>query len=114
MPAYDIAFEMTHGESPFIDPSRAAHELVGQVRALSPHIGAVLHIDGNHAYDNVLADACAWTPHVRPGGWIVFDDYVWAFGDGPKRVGDAYLAENAERIDLSFVTGTALWVRLKP
>ena len=24
MPAYDIAFEMTHGESPFIDPSRAA------------------------------------------------------------------------------------------
>ena len=24
VPAYDIAFEMTHGESPFIDPSRAA------------------------------------------------------------------------------------------
>ena len=29
-----------------IHPSRHARELVGQVRALSPHIGAVLHIDG--------------------------------------------------------------------
>jgi len=73
---------------------------------------AVVHIDGNHAYENVAADAEAWTPYVKPGGWIVFDDYVWAFGDGPRRVGDAWLARNADRIDLSFVTGTALFIRL--
>jgi len=73
---------------------------------------SVLHIDGNHAYENVLADSEAWTPHVAPGGWIVFDDYVWAFGDGPRRVGDDWLARNAHRIDLSFVTGTALFIRL--
>lgn len=73
---------------------------------------ALLHIDGNHAYEAVEADARLWTPHVKPGGWIVFDDYVWAFGDGPRRVGDAWLAANAARIDLSFVIGTALFVRL--
>lgn len=62
----------------------------------------------------MLADAQAWTPHVKPGGWIVFDDYVWAFGDGPRRVGDAFLADDIWRIDLSFVTGAALFVRLAP
>ena len=41
-----IAAKITDVDRP-IDPSRAARELVGQVRALSPHIGAVLHIDGN-------------------------------------------------------------------
>jgi hypothetical protein len=73
---------------------------------------ALLHIDGNHAWEAVEADARLWTSHVKPGGWIVFDDYVWAFGDGPRRVGDAYLAANQSRIDLSFVIGTALFVRL--
>jgi hypothetical protein len=74
---------------------------------------AFLHIDGNHTYENAKADALAWTPHVKPGGWIVFDDYVWAFGDGPKRVGDEFLAAEADRVDLSFVIGTALFVKLK-
>jgi len=74
---------------------------------------AFLHIDGNHTYENAKADALAWTPHVKPGGWIVFDDYVWAFGDGPKRVGDEYLSAEADRIALSFVIGTALFVKLK-
>jgi hypothetical protein len=72
-----------------------------------------LHIDGNHAYEHALIDARAWTPHVKPGGWIVFDDYVWSLGDGPRRVGDAFLADEAHRISLSFVIGTALFVRLK-
>jgi hypothetical protein len=74
---------------------------------------AFLHIDGNHTYENAKADALAWTPHVKPGGWIVFDDYVWAFGDGPRRVGDEFLAGEAERIAISFVIGTALFVKLK-
>jgi methionyl-tRNA formyltransferase len=40
-----VAAKITDADRP-IDPSRPARELVGQVRALSPHIGAVLHIDG--------------------------------------------------------------------
>lgn len=75
---------------------------------------SVLHIDGNHAFEHADTDAKAWTPHMAPGGIVIFDDYVWAFGDGPKRVGDAYIAANAERIAFSFVMGTALFVKLKP
>lgn len=74
---------------------------------------ALLHIDGNHALERVTEDAESWTPHMAPGGWIVFDDYVWAFGDGPQKVGDAYCARNADRIVRSFVMGTALFVQLE-
>jgi cephalosporin hydroxylase len=74
---------------------------------------ALLHIDGNHAFAQVEADVRLWAPRIRPGGLLILDDYVWAFGDGPKRVGDAFLREHAERIDLAFVMGTALFVRLK-
>lgn len=90
---------------------KVATETFGETR----YEGAIafLHIDGNHAYDNVAADSAAWTPHMKPGGWVVFDDYVWAFGDGPRRAGDAYLVANADRIELSFVTGTALFIRLR-
>ena len=74
---------------------------------------ALLHIDGNHALERVTEDAESWTPHMAPGGWVIFDDYVWAFGDGPKRVGDAYCSRHADRIRLSFVMGTALFVQLE-
>lgn len=40
-----VAAKITDADRP-IDPTRSARALVGQVRALSPHIGAVLHIDG--------------------------------------------------------------------
>lgn len=73
---------------------------------------ALLHIDGNHVYENVVLDETLWTPHVRSGGYIVFDDYVWPFGDGPQRVGDAYLAAHADRIAHSFVMGTSLFIKL--
>ncbi len=74
---------------------------------------AYLHVDGNHAYEQALIDARAWTPHVKPGGWIVFDDYARPSGDGPRRVGDEFLVAEAHRISLSFVIGAALFVRLK-
>jgi cephalosporin hydroxylase len=74
---------------------------------------AVLHIDGNHAYEQVAQDEAAWTPLVAPGGWIIFDDYEWAFGDGPRRVADAFVAREASRIDASFVAGPSLFVKLK-
>ncbi len=74
---------------------------------------AVLHIDGNHAFERVNEDVAAWTPHVVPGGVVIVDDYVWAFGDGPRRAGDAWLFANADRIAFSFVMGTALFMALK-
>lgn len=74
---------------------------------------ALLHIDGNHAYEAVDLDARLWTPRVRPGGWILFDDYLWPFGDGPRRVGDAFLEKEGHRIEMSFVMGKTLFVKLK-
>jgi SAM-dependent methyltransferase len=73
----------------------------------------LLHIDGNHEYEHVLADAADWVPHVKPGGWLVFDDYDWDWGDGPRRVVDDFLKTEAGRIRLSFVRGGAMFIRLK-
>jgi len=74
---------------------------------------AVLHIDGNHAEASVAADVEAWTPLVTPGGWIAFDDYEWAFGDGVRRVADAFVHEHRDRIDCRFRGGPTLFVQLK-
>lgn len=74
---------------------------------------SILHIDGNHSYAAVQADVEAWAELVMPGGWIILDDYVWPYGDGPKRVGDAYLSEQQGRIAAAFVMGSALFVQLR-
>lgn len=73
---------------------------------------ALLHIDGNHGYESVKADIESWGKYVVNGGWIVFDDYIWPFGDGPKRVGDAYLAAHHDRIAAAFVMGSALFLQV--
>jgi hypothetical protein len=74
---------------------------------------SVLHIDGNHAEPFVSADADVWTPMVVPGGWIIFEDYEWAFGDGVKHVADAFVEANDARIACHFKAGAALFVQLK-
>ncbi len=73
---------------------------------------SLLHIDGNHDYGVVCLDRDLWCPHVLPGGWIVFDDYVWLHGDGPKRAADEYLATHWDSITRSFVCATALFIQL--
>ncbi len=74
---------------------------------------AVLHVDGNHVFESVAADVAAWLPMLCDGGWLVLDDYVWPFGDGPRRVGDALLAERAGDVLCAFTAGSALFVRLR-
>ena len=74
---------------------------------------SVLHIDGNHAEPQVASDTKLWTPHVAPGGWIIFDDYEWAFGDGPRKVADAFVAARSSDIAAVFQAGPALFVQLK-
>jgi cephalosporin hydroxylase len=73
---------------------------------------ALLHVDGNHTYENAKADVAAWSELVMHGGWIVIDDYTWPFGDGPQRVGNEYLAANQPHISTAFVMGGALFIRL--
>lgn len=70
---------------------------------------SLLHIDANHRYDHVRRDVELWSPHLAEGGWLLLDDYVWAFGDGPRRVGDALLGD--PRYDSAFVSGDTLFLR---
>lgn len=73
---------------------------------------AILHIDGNHSYAAAKADIAAWSGFVADGGWIIVDDYVWPYGDGPQRAGDEFMAENRDKIDVAFVMGSALFLHL--
>jgi hypothetical protein len=72
---------------------------------------AVLHIDGNHDLDAVLADCRLWVPKLRSGGWLILDDYVWAHGSGPHIVGDAIIDRYTPAIAQSFVCGKSLFVK---
>lgn len=75
---------------------------------------SILHIDGNHSYDAVKADIESWYDLVCAGGWIILDDYIWPYGDGPQRAGDEFLLKNKNKIDAAFVIGSALFIQLSP
>ena len=73
---------------------------------------SILHIDGNHSYAAARSDIQSWSGFVAGGGWIVVDDYVWPYGDGPRRAGDEFLAENIEYVEVAFVMGSALFIQM--
>lgn len=70
---------------------------------------AILHIDGNHRYEAVKNDLEKWLPFVQEDGWVLLDDYVWAFGDGPQRAGDELLA--LREVKTAFVAADTLFVQ---
>lgn len=72
----------------------------------------LLHVDGNHSYENVAEDIKNYTPLVVSGGWIILDDYHWPYGDGVTRAADEYLMTNQGLIDKAFFVGGALFVKL--
>jgi hypothetical protein len=72
---------------------------------------AVLHIDGNHDRAAAQRDLDDWTPHVVGGGWIVVDDYVWPFGDGPQLAGDRLLSTWGGDVARAFVLSGALFLQ---
>lgn len=41
----------------------------------------ILYIDGNHQYEYVLQDLEDWYPHVKRGGIILGDDYIFGGGE---------------------------------
>ncbi len=75
---------------------------------------ALLHIDGNHAIEEARRDIRLWRHFVRPGGWIVFDDYCWPFGNGPRTAADEFCDEFSESLSAAFVAGGALFIQICP
>ena len=73
---------------------------------------SILHIDGNHSYAAARADILSWSGFVVESGWIIIDDYIWPYGDGPQRAGDEFLSDHRNRIDAAFVMGSALFIQL--
>ena len=74
---------------------------------------SVIHIDGNHDYLSAKNDCEAWVPLIKPGGWLILDDYVWSHGDGPRRVGDNWLSSGKRSIKRAFVCGKALFIQFE-
>lgn len=87
-------------------------ELITNELGVVPVCGeiALLHIDGNHKYEQVKKDIELWLPYVKNGGWVLIDDYEWSFGDGPKRAGDELL--NDARVAEYFSASDTLFIRL--
>jgi hypothetical protein len=74
---------------------------------------AILHVDGNHDREWATRDINSWGQLLLPGGWLIVDDYRWAFGTGPREAADAWLTGKEPLIDCLFEAGSALFVRLK-
>ena len=74
---------------------------------------AVIHIDGNHDFDAVKLDCKTWLTRMAPKSWLILDDYIWAHGDGPFRVGNDLLSNRMDSIEQAFVCGKALFVKFK-
>jgi Methyltransferase domain len=101
--------------------SAAAHALYQDSRTVtSPEFGrtpfagsiAILHIDGNHDEAAVEQDFQLWSSHLAGGGWIVFDDYHWPHGDGPRLVADRALQHYGGRVTRHFTGGGALFMKI--
>jgi len=74
---------------------------------------SVLHIDGNHDYEAVLSDYKNWSPFLQSGSWVIFDDYIWEHGDGPKKVADMVLVNQQKSINIAFCVAKALFIQFK-
>ena len=100
----------TDGAKYYLDHMSATTNSFGTT-SYCGHI-AILHIDGNHSYAAIKADIASWSGFVINGGWIIIDDYIWPYGDGPKRAADEFLYTNAIRIQVAFVMGGALFLQM--
>ena len=58
----------------------------------------MLFIDGLHDYENVSRDYAAFAPFVRPGGYVLFDDYNVAFPGVMRFVDERERSGELERL----------------
>lgn len=73
---------------------------------------SVLHIDGNHDEAAVAQDFQLWSRRMASGAWVIFDDYDWLHGDGPRKVADRAVRAYGARVRRRFVAGGALFLQV--
>jgi len=59
----------------------------------------------------VKQDCELWLSLLVEDGWLILDDYLWAHGDGPHRVGNELLERRWADIERTFVCGKALFIK---
>lgn len=70
-----------------------------------------LWIDGAHDYESVKQDVLDFTPHVRPGGYVVFDDINDGSFPGLVRAVDETIKRDARFEHLGEIKNTGLYRR---
>ncbi len=71
----------------------------------------LLGIDAGHKYEEVLADAKAWIPHVVPGGLLLMHDARSPAWPGVDRVIEEEIRASGEWEELEFVPPFSAWFR---
>jgi MMP 1-O-methyltransferase len=70
-------------------------------------------VDGNHEEAEARADAAAWLPHVKAGGFLLMHDATaLSRFPGPRRVA-AEIFSNSETFDVTGRIGTIAWGRVR-
>lgn len=66
-----------------------------------------IYVDGNHCADAVMADAVMSFALLRPGGIMLFDDYLWDHQantlDRPKTAVDAFVNSHIRSINIGII-----------
>lgn len=73
-----------------------------------------IYVDGDHKADAVLRDGINAIKHLKPGGIIAFDDYLWSLNKGPafdpKPAIEAIAICHSDRFDI-IDTRYQLWMK---
>lgn len=73
----------------------------------------IIYIDGNHEPEAVLEDGVLAFRCLKPGGWLIFDDYGWGGPDLTQRGIDAFLSGYHKRLCEVELIGSQMFARKK-
>ena len=71
----------------------------------------IIYIDGNHEPEYVLEDAVLCFRKLKPGGYMIFDDYGWGGPDLTKRGIDGFLNGYHKRIKMLGHQNTQVFIQ---
>jgi predicted O-methyltransferase YrrM len=96
--------------------NRCSAEVLPSLR-IEDELFDLIYIDGSHRRDDVMADCLLSWPLLRPGGVMIFDDYLHELhkppAERPKDAIDTFLSWHAEEVD-ELSRGYQIIVRRRP